>query len=929
MRKFFLFTVLVTSILSVSAQRASLSPNAAMLLADLNNKSAIESINSRYTLIQSQGTSYVSAFATLAKGANLRRFDAYGVKVNSLVSNMTTLQIPISRFAEFAASGLCSYIDLGQQLTPLLDKVRDELGVNYIHMGVNLPQSFDGTGVVVGVIDIGFDYGHPSFYDTTGTQLRIKRVWQQADNTGTAPSGFSYGSEYTTQEQILALGTDNPNYGHGSHTAGIAAGCGAPSANGSAYRGMAPGADIVMVATPLIETSIFDGIRYIHQYARSVGKPCVINISLGSNTGPHDGTGSFDRMIEDYLYTQPVDSLVVVVSAGNSGDNKNHLSKVFTPTDTELNTILDGFIIDSYHCDVDCWGDAGDEFSVILSLYKVNVNGSLSQHMQLPEISSQIDSTYVFTIGSPAGLTYNCQISVNHASPFNGRPEVYLYVSSIDMKPASEFFGLTVKSTSSANVHLWSSVIDFSSFSQPNFSDGDAEYTIMGMGGNSDAVITVGSYATRLNYPDGSTISQGEVGDLSTFSSHGPTYDGRTKPDIAAPGQMVVSVLSTQYQPFFSIMRIFDSTLFNGQTYYYAMMGGTSMSSPVAAGIVALWLQHRPWLNVDSVRTILHTTANRDHFTGLIPPLGSSRWGWGKINAFGGLPSTMNPMYYLEAIPNDYSHGSVTGGGRHPQGLQVIQAIPYEGCIFRQWSDGNTDNPRHITLNSDTMFVANFIIDCDTISQFPWTATLSDSAFVCWERSEENGRWIFANNSFSALGYSGVNNWLITPHVLVAPNTSFAYTINNTFSPTVTVADSIALVAITAEGDTLLLADKGFNSHGEFNQRVDLSPYAGQVLRFGLHYHACGDYGFFYLNSISIEANQAISEAEQPAYTMATSGLKVTLSNAPEGPLAVYDVMGRCVYSSPHTNGSFTLPTSGLYLLRTGILPTRKVVVVR
>ena len=163
----------------------------------------------------------VQAFVTLKENVGPKALAAYGVKVNSVVGNMATMEIPTKRFEDFVSSGLCSELDVAQQVYPMLDKARADLGVDYIYSGINLPQGYDGTGVVVGVIDIGFEYGHPSYYDSTGNTLRIKSLWQQKDTSGTAPEGFSYGSEYTIPEQILAAVTDDPTNGHGSHTAGI------------------------------------------------------------------------------------------------------------------------------------------------------------------------------------------------------------------------------------------------------------------------------------------------------------------------------------------------------------------------------------------------------------------------------------------------------------------------------------------------------------------------------------------------------------------------------------------------------------------------------------------------------------------------------------------------------------------------------------
>lgn len=169
--------------------------------------------------------------------------------------------------------------------------------------------------MIVGVIDEDFEYTHPSFFDSTGSHTRILRVWQQNDTTGTAPAGFAYGSELTTFEQMQAAVTDSHYIGHGSHVAGIAAGCGAASGTGARYRGMAPGADYLLVETNMTSAGIIDGIRYISEVARSMNRPCVINISLGSIMTSHDGLSPDDVMVQNYL--QSKDSLAVALIIGN------------------------------------------------------------------------------------------------------------------------------------------------------------------------------------------------------------------------------------------------------------------------------------------------------------------------------------------------------------------------------------------------------------------------------------------------------------------------------------------------------------------------------------------------------------------------------------------------------------------------------------
>ena len=901
------------AVVPLQAQRAKLSSRAALTLKQLENG-----------MLQQES---VHAFVTLKEDVDPKALEAYGVKMNSAVGNMATVEIPSKRFGDFVASGLCSDLDVAQQMYPMLDKARADLGVDYIYNGINLPQGYDGTGVVVGVIDIGFEYGHPSYYDSTGNTLRIRRLWQQRDTTGMAPEGFSYGSEYTTPEQILAAVTDDPTNGHGSHTAGIAAGCGAPDGNGRAYRGMAPAADIVMVSSNMGDVGIFDGVRYIHQYARSVGKPCVINISLGSNSGPHDGTGYIDTLLENYLYTTPVDSIVVVVSAGNSGSRKQHLNKSFSATDTVVRTFIRGRNNDNFYADIDCWGNVGDEFSVTLSLCDLGNENPHTSVVELPTVSSTIDSTYSFQLVSPHDSVYYCFFSVNPSSSRNGRPELLFRIAKSGRSAVSDLFMITIMSTS-ANVHMWSDNIEFYNDRDAAFANGDYSYTIGGVGANGNAVISVGSYATRTKRIDGTSITQTLEGDLSPFSSHGPTWDGRVKPDICAPGQYLVAAINTQYLPLYEADYLFDSVFFNGQMHYYVLMQGTSMAAPSATGVVALWMQNNPSLNVNSVRTMLHSSALNDDFTGTIPTTGSNLWGWGKINAFAGLPATTVPMYKLEVATANYRRGYVTGHGRHPQGQHLIEAFSLDGYAFQQWSDGSSDNPRVVDLNSDTSFIAYFEESpCDTIRQFPWVATFAEPALNCWENFGLN-EWIFTSPYMLSMGTGRVDNWLLTPQVRVVPQTSFFYTLNGLNEEP--DYDSVAVVVVTGDGDTVVLADEYYTTAEDDGERhVSLTPFAGQTVRVGFHHHACTMMGFVVLKGARIDYLQGVGNVESSQMTIVTSGLRFAIADAPEEPLAVFDAMGRRVLSHPTANGTFSLPSSGVYFVRVGGLPTRKIVAIR
>lgn len=632
--------VLMAFVTSAKAQKTNLSPSAKMKAFEISNS-------------KSTGND-IAAFVTLRDGMESKALNAYGVKVNSKVGKIMTVTIPAERYNEFVSSGLCSNIDLGYKVKLHNNTIREDLGIDGIYHGLNLPHGYDGSGVVVGIVDVGFMYGHPMFYDTTGSELRIKRVWQQSDQFGTHPAGFSYGRELTTPEEMLEAVTDNEKQGHGSHVAGIAAGSGAPDGNGHQYRGIAPGADLVLVGCNMTSVGIYDGLNYIHKYARSVGKPCVINMSLGSILGPHDGTDMYTKAVEQYLNNGRLDSIVVMVSAGNDGSFKRHWHHHFTNNDTLAQTYLEYLDQEKLQFSADIWGDPGVKFSVNIQYYNRESDSVLTFIDETGFVPSYINSMgTISTFTSPRDSSFNFAFFVDSANANNGRSNITVVSYECNRIDSADVFALVFR-CDSGDVHLWNTYHNLVSNGNPLYSDGDDIMTIGGMGTDGNAVICVGSYATRTTREDADgnevSITTTEDKGLSFFSSRGPSWNGNVKPDICSPGEYIVSTLSTPYAPYYPADRTFDSTVFNGETYYYTLMRGTSMSAPSATGVVALWLQANPSLSVRDVRTILHNTARQDSHTGVIPPTGDNNWGWGKINALAGL--RLGPLA-IDNVPGD------------------------------------------------------------------------------------------------------------------------------------------------------------------------------------------------------------------------------------------------------------------------------------
>ena len=202
---------------------------------------------------------------------------------------------------------------------------------------------------------------------------------------------------------------------------------------------------------------------------------------------------------------------------------------------------------------------------------------------------------------------------------------------------------LTVTPKSGGRVNVWAdnSYLGFDSKSIDGFSAPDASSsTLAEIGGTGHKILTVGSYTTRNEYTANSgvktTISETVV-DLSSFSSYGPTADGRMKPEIMAPGCLVISAVSNNDVS--GILMYADYCEKNGRNNLYGYMQGTSMSSPFVAGIVATWLQAYSQLSPDQLHEIVASTAHKDSFT---PAEADSIWGYGKINAVDGLKKCLD-----------------------------------------------------------------------------------------------------------------------------------------------------------------------------------------------------------------------------------------------------------------------------------------------
>lgn len=604
---------------------------------------------------------YVAALIKVANAGSVQeKLSNIGATIGTKAGNIWTVHVPVSAVRTFTSIAGIEYIQLDEPVFPNLDVARRTTRVDSVQKGYNLPMPYSGKDVVVGVIDFGFDYNHPTFYDTLGATYRIKRVWELNSN-GTPPAGYAYGKELTTTSAIQASGTDNTAQTHGTATAGMAAGSGYGSTPApDRFRGMAYNADLVMVGVRRDSigqqwlsgsfSDFIDGINYIFTYAASVSKPAVVNISWGSQSGPHEGTTLFNQACNNLSGA----GKLIVMSAGNEGKENIHLSKTFSPTDTNLSSFV-LFNPPIYKRTwIDIWGESGKTFCAKVFLF----NTTSQADTQYICLGNGITNTYLLD----ANNTDSCLVQfMMTTSDFNGKPHMTINM----YNKTSQDMGFTISSTS-GTVHLWDEYYffgydyKFQSFlnrkSQPWATNGNTTSTTSDMG-SAQSVLLVGAYASKVLFTDinGNTQSYAsyvDSGKIAPFSSHGPMIDGRIKPDIAAPGITVATSMSsydTSFTPTGSESNLTIAPVTHlGKTYYYAEFTGTSASSPAAAGITALLLQANPNLTPQQLKDVLSTTAITDNLTGAIPSAGNNIWGHGRINAYGAIKKVIQQLSVYE-----------------------------------------------------------------------------------------------------------------------------------------------------------------------------------------------------------------------------------------------------------------------------------------
>ena len=571
-----------------------------------------------------------------------------------------------------------------------------------------LPQAYDGTGVIIGIIDTGIDFTHHDFKDING-KTRLKYLWDQRSLFGgTTPIPYGYGQEWDSTEIDfnLCLSNDNNNNSHGTIVSGIAAGNGLEI---NQYAGVAPKADLIVVAFDFnaqTSNNFTDAVEYIYTKALQLGKPCVINASLGDFFGPHDGRDLESQAVSNLVTAQPGRALIA--AAGNFGNLHYHLGYNASTTDTNF-TWLKKYIF-SNSIDMDIWGDSMALNNIHFSVEAYD-SANYASRGTVPFHS--FTSTYSTTLTDTMRNAQNDRIAYINYSGSSYQTDDILHLS---ITPDSSSYYYALRITGTGRFDVWcseivaNSLLPDSTMFPPmvHYKYGDTQETMAGGFACNDHVISVGSYGNRAHYIDyNNTIQLAtfSAGSLQDATSHGPTRDGRIKPDITAPGLWVIAPM---------VLGAEATSIINSQSWKVAAGGkhilasGTSMASPVVAGIAALYFQANPTGTAAQFKTCLLNNAKSDSFTGTILP--NNDWGKGKVDALRtvmcglvGIDEPLTNINFLNIFPNPSYSGTNIEYYTNDNSIDHAEILIYDGVGKIVKSIELSNNSGTISLKENDM----------------------------------------------------------------------------------------------------------------------------------------------------------------------------------------------------------------------------------
>ena len=648
------------------------------------------------------GKAYISAFIHLTGDDYIAELEALGVEVMCTFDNgLLTANIPVDMIEQVAEIEGVTRINVAELLKPETDRARqasnvdDVLTLSQDAQLAGLQQIYDGKDVILAVLDNGIDFQHIAFKDKNGNS-RIKGAY--------CYNGSSVTADWTGSGTLPT--TDDTAEDHGTHTSSIAGGSSVIVSGtnitvtdnhaDATYGGMAPGADLYLAGVyGLNNVYLANAFGKVVNYATAQGKPLVVSNSWSNSYGPRDANNGdeFEQLMAQYFGDNHPNRICLFAASNRAGNAPaseggglyvSGMSSSASPlgsllrcsyySNTDNSNYYNGLILDA-------WGRSTSNLAC--KIYVVdNTTGEILTSVTVtpPNYGS---STTVNGLGTYYSGTLTAYWATNNNS---GKRQLRLSASGLDAvqytyDEANNYY--TTPYTLAVEVYPinGSCIVDMWAGTRGYFTsyvNTAGHNWVMGSDDVSvsdhaviNQVISVGSYVTREGY------GNNEIGDISPFSGYAIASAcpaGTQHPWITAPGEVIIS----GFNHYVSAAN-HGTVVVNNTNSPYGAAQGTSMATPAAAGIVALWMQaaaqcgHQ--LTHSEVKQIMAQTAIHDYWTDNGP--NASHFGNGKINALAGIEYILNQY----AVPTIYADPTSVTFEAEP-GTTNTQTVTVSGLML-------------------------------------------------------------------------------------------------------------------------------------------------------------------------------------------------------------------------------------------------------
>jgi subtilisin family serine protease len=585
------------------------------------------------------------------------------------------------------------------------------------------------------------------------------------------------GNVYVRGVNLTSATNVGDTHGHGTHVSSTIAG-GQPGM--TAYVGVAPGADLLIIRSTLDSAAVFDGIAFAVENDAD-----VINMSFSSYLGFLDGTDVEDIAVSEAMINNGVISTLAAGNLGGrpkharyesvSGGNASATLSVINPPDNSFLSLL--------------WRSSDNDEHVVLS----------------PFDGPDIDLGPYSNIAGTAQLLQHDNITayVFSDTSIKGMNRVVIQISEDDHFWENGLWSITVTNPSGDDIWVDAYAWDNSWTGSGMRFQTNIDYTrTISSPGTADLGVTVASY---------NEVTEG----LSSSSSLGPRIDGIVKPNVAAPGDSIRAA-------------------YNSVTSLWVSRSGTSMAAPHAAGVVALIRQAAGDSDGWSTLTALYQGAGgqENHYEPASPS-----WGFGLCNPQWSVQHLLDPItdsIYWEGITPQITD---TENSTLEAGLDIIDVKAYltnTNTSFRIGLRGEPnftlDNEMILDWDRDSSIATGdlgvdmrVILTSNTANIYEWSgSSFSLSGEATWSNdsssvylslvataSDTHGRCFVStqNTTFNNLDTTGTiflhDQWGSTIESLTIESTGSEFTVTANINDKDTVTSQIET--------TLTIIDGGLN----------------------------------------------------------------------------------------------------------------------